>query len=119
MKQLRRATGTCGALRWAVFRRKGSRTNLTAPLDCWREVAHFKTAVADAEAVREPIEPFTSELDIIRSDTLPRCDETPITGVFEFCYRRPMNVSFSLKAPSVIVPLRSFSYRVKVDTPAR
>lgn len=53
--------------------------NLTTPLECWREVAHFKAAVADAESVRDSLEPFTSELDIIFSDTSPRCDETLIT----------------------------------------
>lgn len=55
------------------------RMNLTTPLECWREVALFKVAVADAETVRESLEPDTLEYDIICSDTSPRCDDTFIT----------------------------------------
>lgn len=32
---------------------KISRMNVTTPLECWREVARFKVAVASAETVRD------------------------------------------------------------------
>lgn len=61
---------------WIVFQTKTCRMNLTTPLECWREVARFKAAVADAETVRESLELLTSEFDTLCSDTSPRCGDT-------------------------------------------
>lgn len=80
---MRLATSTYDTLHWIVFHTKTHRMNLTTPLECWREVARFKAAVADAEAVRESLELFTSEFDMLCSDTLLRCDDT---GVLMFYY---------------------------------